>query len=364
MQRGLIFKRYKSWFCRYYDTAWVNGKPVRKRVCKRLAPVSEQYRVKKDVALLAEKLLAPLNAGQLLPESAQPLADFIAEKYLPHVARELRPSTVRTYREMFAAHIKPRLGSVTVRDFRTVHGQKLLRDIPGLSHRTLLHVKSFLSGAFKFAKREGVLDGLNPMQDVSAPGRPAKFRGGVYSLEEIEKMLTYLQEPARTVIAVAAFTGLRLSELRGLRWEDFDGSSIRVSRSVWRTHTGPTKNPASESAVPVLPFLQRVLEKHREKTGGEGFIFAGERGSRPLNLPNLALREIRQVIESKGLAWRGWHSFRRGLASNLYGLGVQPKIIQAILRHSDIGTTLAYYVAIPDSESRAALQKLDDELFL
>jgi integrase len=43
-----------------------------------------------------------------------------------------------------------------------------------------------------------------------------------------------------------------------------------------------------------------------------------------------------------------------------YSCGVAPKVIQAILRHGDIGTTLAYYVSTPDAEAREALQKIDD----
>jgi len=56
--------------------------------------------------------------------------------------------------------------------------------------------------------------------------------------------------------------------------------------------------------------------------------------------------------------WKGWHCFRRSLASNLYALGVKLKVIQAILRHSDIATTLGFYVETPESESREALDKL------
>lgn len=56
--------------------------------------------------------------------------------------------------------------------------------------------------------------------------------------------------------------------------------------------------------------------------------------------------------------WKGWHCFRRSLASNLYALGVKPKVIQAILRHSDIAATLGFYVETPESESREALDKL------
>jgi integrase len=74
--------------------------------------------------------------------------------------------------------------------------------------------------------------------------------------------------------------------------------------------------------------------------------------------------DSRKAVEEQNpvVKWKGWHSFRRGLASNLYSLGVQPKVIQAILRHSDIGTTLSYYVQTPDDESRSALQKLEDRV--
>ena len=64
------------------------------------------------------------------------------------------------------------------------------------------------------------------------------------------------------------------------------------------------------------------------------------------------------------LEFRGWHAFRRGLASNPYALKVSPKVIQSILRHSDIGTTLDYYVQTPDAESRDALKKIDDEFWM
>jgi hypothetical protein len=63
-----------------------------------------------------------------------------------------------------------------LRDFRTVHAEKLLRSITaGL--RTLVHIKVLLGGVFKHANGEGLLDGENPMRDVSVPGRPAKFKG-------------------------------------------------------------------------------------------------------------------------------------------------------------------------------------------
>jgi integrase len=138
---------------------------------------------------------------------------------------------------------------------------------------------------------------------------------------------------------------------------------LHVKRTVWRTTVGPTKTEDSEGVVPVLPLLQKVLEKHRNGAADDAYIFAGERRGAPLNLANLARRVIVPAFKKNPqhkLEWHGWHAFRRGLASNLYELGVQPKVIQAILRHGDIGTTLAYYVQTPAEESREALRQIED----
>ena len=60
--------------------------------------------------------------------------------------------------------------------------------------------------------------------------------------------------------------------------------------------------------------------------------------------------------------WRGWHAFRRGLASNLYCLGVNDKTIQAILRHSNVATTMDIYVKTVSADSAAAMTLLESAL--
>jgi integrase len=364
VQRGYIFKSHGAWFVRYYEIHVVDGQRVRKQICARLAPANDDYPNKRSVLLEAEKILQPLNAGQLQPESAMTVVDFIEKFYLPHVQRELKPSTYKGYRkDIFEAHLKDLLGDIRLRDFRTVHAQRMLRQIPGVSHRTLLHIKSFLSGVFKFAKREGLLDGVNPVTDTSVPGKAGYEKGPAYSVGEIEDILFALEGTARNVVAVAAFAGLRLSELRGLHCGDFDGECIHVSRSVWRTHVGDTKTPAGRALVPVIPVLVPVLKKLTEGRRPNEYIFAGDRGG-PLNLANLALRTIKPAMAKKNIPWKGWHAFRRGLGSNLYLLGVKPVVIQSILRHSDVATTLGYYVATPSEEAHDALRQLEGALLV
>src|SRR5712692_141368 len=92
------------------------------------------------------------------------------------------------------------------------------------------------------------------------------------------------------------------------------------------------------------------------------YIFAGEKFGTPLNLANLARRVIESKIEERGVPCLGWHAFRRGLASNLSILGVHPRVIQAVLRHSDVRTTMQYYVQELDGQTRAALERLGEVL--
>ncbi|MGA9886568.1 MAG: tyrosine-type recombinase/integrase [Candidatus Acidiferrales bacterium] len=64
----------------------------------------------------------------------------------------------------------------------------------------------------------------------------------------------------------------------------------------------------------------------------------------------------------KTLAWHGWHSFRRGLATNLHALGVDDKTIQAILRHSNIGLTMNVYVKSVPASGVSAMDLLGAEM--
>lgn len=373
MQRGTIVKHHGNWTLLYYDVQFRNGAKRRVRVRKKLAAISKEHPTKTSVRHLADEVLAPLNRKQLQPESSLKLSEFIEQTYFPAVVQHLRPSTLKGYKIIFNAHLKDREQlKLRLRDFRTVHGQRLMREIPNVGHRSLLHIKSFLSGVFTFARQEGVLDGLNPMVGVKAPGTMRRFKGAAYTIEDAERMLEdILDETAQDVIVLLSLTGLRQSECRGLRWSDWSeqDQTLTISRAVWQTRVGATKNLASEDTIPVIPLLKDLLvnRRNRIRPAPNDYIFAGERKGSPLNLHNLENRIIKPALAASraaesGVIWAGFHGFRRGLASNLFSLGVNPKVIQALLRHGDISTTLEFYVRTPDSESRAALEKLEDRI--
>lgn len=368
MQTGTIIRHRASWTLVYYDTQFRKGKQERIRVWKKLAKISKEYPTAESCRLLAAEILAPINRQQSVPESSLPLSKFIDDYYFPGQV-ELKPSTVVGYKSIYAAHLKnkPEL-KIKLRDFRTVHAQRLLRGIPKVGHLTLLHIKGFLSAVFRWAKQEGFFDGINPVIDAKTPGRPTKRETPIYSIDDVNGMLERLDhnQDACDVIALLSLTGISQSELRGLRWSDWNQQegTLDVARAVWRTHVGSTKTPAREASIPVISLVKDLLQGRRErvKPSADDYMFAGIRRGAPLDLHNLSNRVIRPALKDSPIAWKGYHGFRRGLGTNLLALGVPPAVIAKILRHSSPSITLAFYAKSNEAESRVALEKLEQRL--
>src|SRR6476469_96466 len=90
-----------------------------------------------------------------------------------------------------------------------------------------------------------------------------------------------------------------------------------------------------------------------------GYVFPNTIGG-ALDLTNLADRIIIPMLKVSGIEWKGWHGFRRGLASNLKALGVDDVIIRDILRHKDVSTTQRNYIKIVPDHLKLAMDKLSD----
>ena len=363
-----IYLRGNFWMLRYRIPIEVNGERTLKDQYKKLAR-REEYNSPRSVEHLAKPYLDSLP-DKLTTATTQPVSNFIQHTYFPYAEQKsgLAPSTIFGYKHIFSKHLKHRLETTRLCDFRTATGQQLLNHIAeetGLSHTSLKHIKWFLVAALNYAKQVDALqcDG-NPMEYTEVPDGTATEQTKAYSLKEISSMIAALEdEPvASAVIATAAFTGLRRSELRGLRWSDFRDGQFFVTHTVWNTSArDKTKTADAMAPVPVLKSLAKILEAHRSGANESGYIFAGPKKGRPLNLANLARRVIVPKLKAAGVqCWSGWHGFRRGLATNLFELGEDEATIQAILRHADVKTTRRHYIKknVVSKESKQAMNRL------
>lgn len=290
-----------------------------------------------------------MNAPATAPITG--VREFVEGEYFAHIKASLAASTVSGYSKiwrMYAQYFEE-----CSLDIRTCDAQGIMRaicaDNPQLNRTSLGHIKNFFSGIWGHALRMGSCDRENPWRAVKVPTAPEAGETYAYSPVEIEFMLAQLTGQARLVVLLAACTGLRKSEIRGLRWSDWDEKSctLSVNRAVWQSHIKTTKSPASKAPVPVVPVLAAALASHKRAAG---LIFASSTNT-PLDLGNLASRII---VPAVGKTWHGWHAFRRGLATFLHAQGVDDKTIQAILRHENVSVTQKCYVkTIPESVRKA-----------
>lgn len=131
-QKGYVFHRGNSWFVRYCDDVMqADGTIKRKQVCKKLSvDYCDEYRTRRSVKPFVDEILVPVNGGLLNPQSTMLVGEFVEKVYLPeYVQKKLRAATLKQYRDVWEDHLKARMGKMTLRGFRTVHGEQLLAQI-------------------------------------------------------------------------------------------------------------------------------------------------------------------------------------------------------------------------------------------
>ena len=123
---------------------------------------------------------------------------------------------------------------------------------------------------------------------------------------------------------------------------------------------GRTKAGEEQRAIPVIAQLRLFLERHRARSGNprQGYILQSPRG-KPLNLDALAKDVIRPAFEAAKLPWYGWHAFRRGVGHEPQPAGIPDKVIQQILRHANVTTTMNIYVKMVSQDATAAMKTLE-----
>ncbi|HXZ11860.1 MAG TPA: site-specific integrase [Candidatus Sulfotelmatobacter sp.] len=411
IQRGHIFKKNRAWFGRWRRDERVrdadgNWSIERRQHCEKLCDYGGKYRSKEDVQPLLDRKLQPLNEGRESPESTLSVAEYGDKHFLPYADRELKPSTAEGYRALWRMYLRPWLTKekISLRDFRCADATDMLKAIHDehhLNRKSLRNCKALLSTIFTHAKRTGVLDGGNPVQGAGIPraaerGKPTH----AYSADEVLLMLDALHGIARTAVALIYFCGLRPGEARAARWEDYDGKTLRIRASVWRTHTTLPKTAESVAPVPVAETLAEIL---RESQRESGYILAPppevtipahaicaecrkrkwehkdsghEFTPLPVDLHNLAARvvvpalsvcaECRKPEQEHGdghefkrlVEWHGWYALRRGLATLATSIDSQ-LAAKSLLRHSNVQTTQQFYIKSIPEDALRAIEKVD-----
>lgn len=388
LQTGYVYEAAGSFFVRYRSTEIVGGVPVRVQRSHRLCDKDGiRYRSVNDrnVKLLRDRFMLTVNEQNGRPVARETsVADFWKDTYLPFIEANLRPSTVRSYKQIWNQHLQQHFGQMTLKAYRTHIGSQLLTSLAGkpqgLGRRTLAHIRSAASGMFSHAVNRGLIE-TNPWHDVKVLGRVKEPQGTAhYTLEQAVRMIEALDglPDCQAILALSCFLGLRPGEISGLQWGDLDGDWVHIRRAVVHRVIGETKTKIKAAAdqrcsceMPLsacqrLPLIAPVKERlavWREKSGNpsEGWIFPTRMGT-PHMMNHLARRIIRPILESKGIPFAGLYPGRRGAATILTELTGSAIAAQQLLRHQDLAVTTKNYIQMMPEALLDAVKLLEDKV--
>ncbi len=370
-QRPTPKKRGAWWTIRYRQDAYVDGKLKRIQREVRIAPACINQR---EASKIADELLMPMNQGIDSHGSATNFGKSAVEVYLPIKKPLLASSTYERYEGVIENYLLPAFGGKMLREMTSLVLQQYLSSLASknLAHESQDKIRDVLSAVLGFAKEHGLLH-LNPAEGLRLPvARTGRRRSKPYlTPSQFETLVTMIPEPYATMVYVAIFTGLRVSELAALRWNDLGENTITIDERYCRGDRGAPKSESSNATIPVnCSVIERIhrlrlltvevragnaVRKHRvvKSDGPEDLIFQSIRDGKPIRDNNILTRFIKPAARAMGLPWVNWRSLRTSHAVWPKMAGADVKDAQGQMRHSRASTTLDIYQQfVPESQRR------------
>jgi integrase len=289
------------------------------------------------------------------------------------VRGEVAHRTYHNYLSQIRNHILPALGKKKLKALKLQDVESLYRImiVSGLSPATVRYVHAVTRRALKQADIRGLVP-RNVAEGASLP-RAGRKEIEAFAPEEVRRFLRAAKHDRLEALYVLAVTcGCRQGELLGLRWDDVDLGTGRltVRRQVQRSRdgsgmiTGPTKNKKSRT-VRLGKWAIEALKAHLQKQAEEvasakglwrdpNLVFASTIGT-PLDPSNLVSRSFKPLLRRAGLPIVRFHDLRHACATLLFSEGVPIKVVQEVLGHSSVSVTMDVYShVLPDMQERAA----------
>ena len=373
----------KSWVYQYQE----GGKRKTKRFPR-----------KADAKVFMEALAAQ-KRSTIVVQGSRPSGEIMTvgewmDRWLEKYAKpSIKLSTYCSYEMYIRVHVKPQLGNsymntLTVdelQDFfleRGQHGNQ--KGDGGLAPKTLTNIRNMLHLSFDQAVKNKVM-AENPIEGVRLP-KMRKVEMRVLSRNEQGRLMDAAKrapEPAAFGIIFDLFTGLRIGELCGLRWENVDmdkrvfrvcetrnrlpnfDDSIRASTSVKTVKSTKTDNSLRTVYMMSSLFedfqyyhdVQMAIMEENPGYNREGYVFCQENGEpyEPRTYQDLFKRCVRQA----GIADANFHSLRHTFATRALEQGMDVVTLSRLLGHANPSITLDKYGHALDDHKRESMERLD-----
>ena len=340
-----------------------------------------------EASEIRAKLIAETKSGNYISKSDITLNEFYhifrRDYLLPNGSAEM---TINDYDVKFKRYVVTRLGKQKLQKIKAVDIYDFysnVRNTTKAKEGTLKIVHSYINKIFNFAVDLEYID-RSPMAKVKKP-KSTKKKFVTWTPEQVEEFLNYSK--AKNIwsyypMALTVMTGLRRSEVVGLKWEDidFENKRINLTRTVHeitgkqypviqygKTRKSMTTIPVPEIALDLLKDIQGFHLSITSQVGKdkfnnkEGWVFLNSYGKLISSgwVTNSFRRNLEKIDLPKPMNLKG---FRHLFATFLLQKKAHPKLVQELLRHTTFTLTMDTYSHVIESMGREAVSLIDEVL--
>ena len=298
----------------------------------------QTFATKKEAEAWKVQALHEVASGIHTRTSASKTVAEAWEMWLEQCAADrLEFGTIRARKQHLRIHVEPVIGSARLSDLSA----PLLYDFDAKLRDSLVAQNVALAVRIKSDDRESSRGPLRAGVDFP-------------SMAELKSLIENSTPRRRPFIVTAIFTGMRLSELRGLRWSDLDLEAgmihVRQRADAWG-HIGPPKSKSGKRDIPLAPLVLNTLKQWRINCprGELNLVFPNGRGK--IETMSSIQQHTWYPLQIKcglttdtGSHRYGFHMLRHAAASLfIQYLGWSPKRLQTVMGHSSINMTFDLY---------------------